>query len=362
MLDYLANEPQRVLALGDNGVSPETIEAAVRSSSIQVASVDRVFWGSRDSDVFAKQLLHIERKGAEAEPYASELDELVGNATLIVNHISPLPRSVIERAPHLKAILSCRGGYENIDLEAATERNIPVVNVIRNAIPVAEYTLGLIIAVTRNIALSHNKLVAGTWCKEYPNSTFTSTLTNLTVGLVGIGNIGIELAVRLKALGIPVIAYDAFVDIQRLKSYGLADVELTGSPEELFERADVVSLHLRLTPETEHTIDRRFFSRMKPTSYFINTARGGLVNQADLLDALQRHAIAGAALDVFDEEPLPLDSGFQELDNVIITSHIAGTTVDATTHAPYLLLREVDKILKMGVTDRIVNAVDLGLR
>ena len=361
MLDFLMNEPQRVVAVEDNAVSAATMEEALRSSSVSVGSFSSCFWGSRDTDEFAEQLLHIERKGPEAEPPAPDLAGMVGDATVIMSHVSPVPRSIIEQAPNLRAIFSCRGGLENIDIDAASEHGVAVVNVIRNAIPVAEYALGMIIALTRNIGESHRALMAGEWRKSYPNSAFTSTLGNLTVGLAGMGNIGIEVATRLKALGVPMIAHDDYLDRERLDRNGLSDVEMTSTLEELFERADVVSLHLRLTPETEHMIDKRYFSRMKPTAYFVNTARGGLVNQEDLLDVLRRHAIAGAALDVFDEEPLEATSGFQELDNVLVTSHLAGATVDAIPRAPHLLMREVEKILHQGTVERIVNRQSLGL-
>ena len=361
MLDFLVSEPQRVVAVEDNAVAAATMREALEASSINIGSFRSCFWGSRDTDEFAEQLLHIERQGSEAEPYAADLDKLVADATVLVSHVSPIPRAVIEKAPNLKVILSCRGGLENIDIQAANEHGVAVVNVIRNAIPVAEYTLGMIIALTRDIAFSHRALMGGEWCKSYPNSAFTSTLGNLTVGLAGMGNIGIEVATRLKALGVPMIAHDDYADRERLVRNGLDDVEMVGSLEELFERADVVSLHLRLTPETEHMIDKRYFCRMKPTSYFVNTARGGLVNQNDLLDVLRRHAIAGAALDVFDEEPLDASSGFQELDNVLVTSHLAGATVDAIPRAPYLLMREVEKIIHQGTVERIVNREALGL-
>ncbi|MFR1150581.1 MAG: NAD(P)-dependent oxidoreductase [Butyricicoccus sp.] len=131
--------------------------------------------------------------------------------------------------------------------------------------------------------------------------------------------------------------------------------------ETLFEQGDIVSLHLRLTPDTEHMIGMQYFSRMKKTAYFINTARGGLVDQLALVEALQQGCMAGAALDVYDSEPLAVDDPLLQMDNVLLTPHIAGTTVDAIPRAPFLLMREVDRFLADGVTDRVVNHVSITL-
>ncbi|NLH00300.1 MAG: 2-hydroxyacid dehydrogenase [Clostridiales bacterium] len=355
MLNTLTKKPQNIVLVGDAFVSPDTMEAAVRSSKISIGKISKAYWGTPDKSEFAERQLNIERHGAEAEAWADGLEQLMEDCTVLVTHFNPVPAALIEKAPNLKAILTCRGGLEHIDLNAANNRGIPVVNVIRNAIPVAEFALGLILSVTRNISTSHHLLIDGKWEKVYPNSEYTSTLSNMTVGLIGIGNIGIELAVRLKALGVSLIAFDEYISKERLERNGLADIKMVGSMEELFSTADIISLHLRLTPETEGIINKKYFDLMKPTAYFINTSRGGLVNQADLIDTLKNHRIAGAALDVFDKEPLPENSGFSGLDNVVITPHIAGATVDAIPMSPYLLMRETDKIIEKGLTDRIVN-------
>lgn len=361
MLDFLRDEPQNVVVVGDAFVASETLEEAVRASHLQVSSLSRAFWGTADSEEFAARQLHLEREGPEAEPWADGLEALMADCTVLCTHFNPVSRALMDRTPQLRAILTCRGGLEHIDLQAASERNIPVVNVIRNAVPVAEFALGMMLGLTRNIAASHRFLMEGSWVKRFPNSGFTSTLSNLTVGLAGLGNVGIEVALRLKAMGVSMIAYDGYLDRERLERSGLGDIQIVPALEDVFRRADIVSLHLRLTPETEHSIDRRYFSLMKPTAYFVNTARGGLVNQADLLEALRSRAIAGAALDVFDAEPLAPEAGFMELDNVLITPHIAGATEDAIPKSPFLLMREVDKIITLGLSDRIVNRAQIQL-
>lgn len=361
MLDYLKDEPQNVCVIGDCMVSPDTIEEAVRASAVNAASVVKLAWFPLTPQKFAEHQLNIERNGAEAEPIAEGLLKAVADATVIVNHLSPIPRQVIEEAPSLRAILTSRGGLEHIDIAAATERDIPVINVIRNAIPVAEFALGLIISVTRNIANSHAALKTGVWQKKFSNQEYVTTLGTMLVGLIGLGNVGIELAWRLKALGVNLIAYEPHPDRERLKRNGLDGLELVGSVEEVFSRADVVSLHARLAEENARSFDKRLFSLMKPSAYFVNTARGGLVNEEDLIDALAQHAIAGAALDVYDSEPLSSSSPLLSLDNVTITSHIAGQTVDAISRSPFLLMKEVDNILEQGKTERIVNYRNLKL-
>lgn len=361
MLNFLFEKPMNIVVVGDAFVSCDTMEDALRASRVRIGKISRAFWGSNDGDEFAARQLNLERHGPEAEAWAEGLEDLMPDCDVLLTHFNPVSRALLEKAPRLKAVLTCRGGLEHIDVAACSKRNIPVVNVIRNAVPVAEFAIGMMLALTRNIAASHHFLIDGTWKKEYPNSGFTSTLGNLTVGLAGLGNVGIEVAVRLKALGVPIIAFDAYADPVRLRRNGLGDVRFVDSLDDLFRRADIISLHLRLTPETEKSIDRRYFSQMKPTAYFVNTARGGLVNQADLLEALRTHAIAGAALDVFDSEPLAPEAGFVGLDNVVLTPHIAGATQDAIPKAPFLLMREVDRILEKGTTERIVNFKNLHL-
>lgn len=355
MFEYLLNRKLKIVVVGDVFVSPETMAEAVKQSPLEAGEIVSCFWGKDDKQNFTERQINIERNGPEAESYAEGLDEAIVDADILFTHFSPVPRALIEKGKSLKAIFTCRGGLEHICIEAASNKNIPVVNVIRNAEPVADFVLGLIIALTRNIAVSHRGLMEGKWMKNFPNSEFTTTLSQLKVGLAGVGNIGIEIALRLKALGVTVIAHDDYISKERLEKNGLSDMMLVSSLEDLFRESDVVSLHLRLTDDNLKMINKKYFSFMKPTAYFINSARGGLVDQEDLIEALKSRSIAGAALDVFDSEPLSSESELLSLDNVILTPHIAGQTVDAIPKAPFMLMKEVGKIINNGVTDRIVN-------
>ncbi|MFZ7133929.1 MAG: NAD(P)-dependent oxidoreductase [Eubacteriales bacterium] len=299
MLDYLVDSPQKIVVIGDIFVSPDAMEEAVACSLINYDKITKLSWGASDKNGYATMQLNVEKNGPDAENYAAGLDEIIEDVDVILTHYSPIPERLIQKAKNLKLILTCRGGLEHIDIEAANERNIPVVNVIRNAEPVADFVLGLILSLTRNIALSHHELMSGNWKMEFYNSGYVTTLHELTVGIIGLGNIGLEVALRLKSLNVKIIAYDAYISMDKLHSYGLENIPMMSSIEDVFSNADVISLHLRLTEKTEKMIDKKYFSLMKPTAYFINTARGGLVQQSDLIEVLKNRSIAGAALDVF---------------------------------------------------------------
>lgn len=361
IMKELTTQPQRIVVIGDVFVASQTMADAIKDSRICCGEIRSCFWGNQDKQEFTARQLKLERGGPEATAYAPELESLLQDADIVMTHFCPLPRALLEQAPKLKLILTCRGGLEHIDVSAASARGIPVVNVIRNAEPVADFALGMMLDITRNISLSHYQMKHGQWSKKFYNSDNLKTLNSFTVGLAGIGNVGIAVARRLKALGVPMIAFDAYTSAERLQKAGLSEIRLVDSLETLFESADIISLHLRLTPETEHMIDGRYFSRMKKSAYFLNTARGGLVNQEALTLALQRMDIAGAALDVYDSEPLPSDSPLLHMDNVLLTPHIAGTTVDAIPMAPHMLMREVNRIFDEGNHDRIVNRSDITL-
>ena len=175
MLEELSQNKQNVIVIGDVFVSCETMADAIRKSSIRVGELHEVFWGENTIESFSKKQVNIEKNGPDAESYPEELDTLIEDADVIMMHFAPIPSKLIAKAKHLKCILTCRGGLEHVCVEEASKRNIPVVNVIRNAEPVADFALGLIIALTRNIATSHAKLIRGEWSKSYPNYDYTTT-------------------------------------------------------------------------------------------------------------------------------------------------------------------------------------------
>lgn len=355
MINHLTEIPQQIVIIGDAFVASQTIETAIRNSQISVGKVTHLFWGTDDEQEFTIRQLNLERNGPEAENYAAGLDDVIEDANIIVTHFCPLPKKLLERAGRLQAIFTCRSGLEHIDVDQASKMNIPVINVIRNAEAVADFTLGMIIALTRNIAFSHHGIITGDWPKTFSNSEHTTTLSKLTVGIAGIGNIGTILARNLDALKVPLIIFDEYVSKGQMEKKGLGHIKMASSLQDIFKEADVVSIHLRLSDSNTGLIGRDYFDLMKPNAYFINVARGGLINQNDLAAALEQKKIAGAALDVFDAEPLPQNSRLIKLDNVLMTSHIAGATMDAIPQSPNILFSEADKIFLLDMTERIVN-------
>ena len=295
--------------------------------------------------------LAIEQSGPDAVPLPAELTGNVDQFEILVVQFAPVSRWLIEAASSLKLIGVLRGGVENIDVAAATARGIAVLNTPgRNARAVAECTIGLILAEVRNIARSHALLVQGKWQRSFPNSDAIPELCGKTVGLVGYGAVGRLVAGYLHAFGSRILAYDPYFRGDP------APAEMTDL-ESLLRQSDVVSIHARLTPESHHLIGRRQLALMKSTAVLVNTARSGLVDEQALIDALRCRQIMGAALDVFDVEPLPADSPLLKLDNVTITPHLAGSTIDSFLNSPRMMAEHLRRLLLGEGPLPIVNGV-----
>lgn len=344
----------KVIVVGDTFVSADTMKESVASMGIpEPLKIVSLEWQAEDSqEEFQRNLKLIEQKGPEAVDLPAGIVEEISDAEYLFVHLAPISHALLARAKNLKLIGTCRGGVEHIDLVAAREKNIPVVHVIRNAKPVADYTIGLIYTVTRNIALSHAAVMRGEWPKNYPNDPYRTTLSDQVVGLVGLGHIGKMVAQRLNSLGVKVIAYDPFVDQEKVLRSGL-DVAFV-SIEELFAQADIISLHMRVTQETEGLVNERLLALMKPGAYLINTARSGLLVKEAFVEVLRERKIAGAAIDVVWEEPIHPDDPLLGLDNLVLTSHIAGDTVDAIPNSPFLLAKTVHEYLKTGESEFVI--------
>jgi D-3-phosphoglycerate dehydrogenase len=245
-----------------------------------------------------------------------------------------------------------RGGTENVDVARATERQIAVLNTPgRNARAVAECTLGLILSEVRNIARAHAALKAGHWTRDFPNHDFIPELNGKTVGLVGYGSVARLLAGYLQAMGSRIIAFDPFVAGE---THPAEMVDL----DTLMCQSDVISIHARLTEDTRHLVGERQLRQMKPTAVLVNTARSGLVDEQVLVGVLQERAIMGAALDVFDQEPLAPDHPLLGLDNVTLVPHIAGSTIDAFLGSVTLMSGHLRRMLLNERPLPIVNGVE----
>ena len=345
----------KIVVVGDTLVSSEYMEKqAERLFPGHDKKIVKFNWEMKTKEEFQEVILDLEKNGPEARELSKEILSEISDADILLVHFAPVSKKTLEKAGNLKLIGTCRGGVEHIDIEAATQKNIPVLHVIRNAEPVAEFTLGLIYSECRNITRSHVSIKNGGWRKSFPNSRFVTTLSELQVGLLGLGYIGKIVAGKLLGLGIRVKAHDPFIDKETLEKDGLGDIELM-SLEDLFKTSDVISLHIRLTDKTKNFVNTELLSLMKESAYLINTARAGILDEKALIKVLEEKKIAGAAIDVFWEEPIPEDHPILKLDNVTLTTHIAGDTVDAIPKAPKLLVNEMNEFLNTGKLDMIIN-------
>lgn len=287
-------------------------------------------------------------------PFIGDPDELIARArdadALIISS-SPVTRRVMESLEGLKAVMRTGVGYDVIDVAAATELGVVVINVpdiwIRE---VANHALALLLAWNRKIVTLDREVRVGVWGSRAPGAV-TGSLHGETVGIVGLGNIGSAFARRIAALETRVIACDPYVDEARFKTLGVERVTL----DELAVRSDYVSIHALLNAETRGLINEGFFRRMKATSCLINTSRGPVVDEAALARALQEGRLAGAALDVFEEEPLGADSPLRRMDNVILTPHAAYFSSPAVAQVPRRCGEEIARVL---LKERPVNVVN----
>ncbi|HSK68602.1 MAG TPA: 2-hydroxyacid dehydrogenase [Candidatus Limnocylindria bacterium] len=286
---------------------------------------------------------NIERNGPYAVEPPEELYEAVEDADILMVHLCPVTRKVLERGKRLKAVLTNRGGLENVDVQAATSLGIPVLsNPAHNANAVAELTIALMLSETRNLARTHANLMRGEWVEYYRNAGRVREIAGSTVGIVGFGNIGRRVARKLTVFDCRVLVYDKYVspDDPDLAKYGCTFVSL----ETLLRTSDVVTLHVRAE---EQVLGREHFALMKPTAYFINTARPHLIDNEALYERLKDGGITGAAFDVFPKEPVTPDEPLIRLDCVTLSNHRGGDTVNCYSDSPAMLLREFE-VMRSG--------------
>ncbi len=287
-----------------------------------------------------------------ADQIKSLPDELRDADALIVRSAVQVDAALLAHAPKLRVIGRAGVGVDNIDTPAATHRGIVVMNTPgANAVAVAELTLGLMLSMCRAIPRANASMHAGTWDKK---SLQGSELRGKTLGIVGLGRIGLEVARRAAAFGMELIAYDPFIAPVVAREN---EVTLT-SIEEVFHQADFLTLHVGLTAQTDGLINAQSLAIMKPGVRIINCARGELIVDAALADALRSGKVAGAALDVFHHEPLK-DSPFFDLPNVLLSPHIAGATDEAQEAIGIQLAMQVRDYLKFGVVQNAVNLPSL---
>jgi D-3-phosphoglycerate dehydrogenase len=279
----------------------------------------------------------------------SELSETIGEYdAIVIRSATRLTADLIERGEQLKVIGRAGVGVDNVDVEAATRRGIVVANAPESTvISAAEHTVGLLLALSRNIPQAHAALKQGRWERSHHGGL---ELADKTLGVLGFGRIGQQVARRAAGLQMRVVAYDPFVAKERFRELGVERVE---SPEELYAFADFVTLHLPLTEETRGSVDAKAFAAMKPGARLVNAARGELVDEDALLEALVSGHLAGAALDVFSAEPY--SGPLLEVDSVVVTPHLAASTEEAQDRAGLIVAQQVAAALEGELVTNAVN-------
>ncbi|HSJ27310.1 MAG TPA: phosphoglycerate dehydrogenase [Acidimicrobiia bacterium] len=287
--------------------------------------------------------------GLDAEELADRLADAEG---LIVRSATRVDRALIEAAPRLRVIGRAGIGVDNIDLAAATERGVLVVNAPHaNTISAAEHAMALLLAQARNIPRAHGSLTSGKWER---NSFEGIELHGKTIGIIGLGKIGTLVAQRCQAFGLRVLAYDPFVGPDRARQLGVELMEL----EDLLPQVDFITIHLPKTKETENLIGGENLLKVKPGVRIVNTSRGGIVNEADLAAAIEDGRVGGAGLDVFATEPIT-ESPLFGLPQVVVTPHLGASTAEAQDKAGTDVASAVAAALGGELVLSAVN-VDLG--
>lgn len=325
----------KLVGIGDLFIPSEYIEKGMKNLEEKDISISTVEWQLKDFDELQHINLVVEQGGREEVEVPDYIYEAVKDADIIITQFFPVGKWLIDNCKNLKYIGVLRAGYENVNFEYAAEKGIKVFNTVgRNAHAVSDFTVGMMISEARNIARGHYGIKNGNWIRNYPNSDSIPDFTGKTVGLVGYGEIGRLVAKKLSGFDMNVLVYDPY--------YKGDDVNLV-SLERLMKESDFVSLHARLTKDNERMINKELLALMKPTAYLINTSRSGLVDEEALYEVLKDGKIAGAALDVFNVEPPPIDYPLVTLPNVTLTPHMAGGSKDAFFNTP--------KLLSAGISD-----------
>jgi D-3-phosphoglycerate dehydrogenase / 2-oxoglutarate reductase len=280
----------------------------------------------------------------------SDLAKTIGEYdAIVIRSATKLTSDLIERAEKLKVIGRAGVGVDNVDVEAATRRGIVVANAPESTVvSAAEHTVGLLLALSRNIPQAYAALKDGRWERSRYGGL---ELADKMLGVLGFGRIGQQVARRASGLQMRVVAYDPFVAKERFRELGAERIE---SPEELYAAADFVTLHLPLTDETRGSVGAKAFAAMKPGARLVNAARGELVDEDALVEALRSGHLAGAALDVFSVEPY--SGPLLELDSVVVTPHLAASTEEAQDRAGVIVAEQVVAALD---GDLVTNAVNI---
>lgn len=347
--------PLRTVFVGDQFIPASSyVEALSASGGGEVVDGRSLTWEGSKSDQHAAQHA-MELHGADAVAPSPAVLAAVADAEAICVHFAPVSSAVLDAAPHLRLIAVARTGLQNVDLEAASVRGVAVTAAFgRNAGAVAELQLGLMLAETRNIARADASIKSGGWRKEFPGARIE--LAGRTVAMIGFGHVGRTFARRLRGFEPDLLVFDPYADDAALTEVG---AHRAASLDAAFAGGDFVVVQVPVTKETIGFIGATQLAAMKPTAYFVNVARSRVVDYDALYETLAAGRIAGAGLDVFDDEPLAEDSRWRALDNVTMTTHFGGDTAETNTASARLV---IDNVLEFARTGRASNAVNIAVQ
>jgi D-3-phosphoglycerate dehydrogenase len=336
----------KILGIGDPFIPADIIKKGLSGLDAEVSVLD---WELPD-EAELQRLNHIvESEGCEAVPPPDYVFDAAKDCDIIVTQFCPITQRLIDACPKLKCVGVLRAGCENVNVAHATQKDVLVVNTPgRNANSVADFTIGMMLAEARNIARAHLLMKDGQWVRQYPNSFYIPDMYGKTVGLIGFGEIGRGVARRLSGFDVRILVYDPYV---KEMPEGITACTLP----ELMRESDFVSVHVRSTKETENLVSAEMIALMKPTSYFINSARPAVVDEDALYKALRDKRIAGAAIDVFNVEPPGREYPLVRLDNVTLTPHMAGGSRDAFYGSPGKLAVDLKVLLASEAPPHIMN-------
>lgn len=283
-------------------------------------------------------------------PHDEKMAAVADAVGLVVRSATTVDAAMMDAAPLLRVIGRAGSGVDNIDVEAATERGILVMNAPgENTLSAAEHAVSLLLSMCRNIPEAQARMRAGEWSKK---GLMGVELVDKTVGVIGLGRIGQAVASRLKGFGMRVLGYDPFLPPEVADGLGIELLEL----EDIWPQVDFVTLHTPLTDRTRHLINAEVLAAMKPGVRIVNAARGGLVDEAAMLESLDANHLAGAALDVYEQEPLPKDSPLRSHAKVICTPHLGASTGEAQGKVAVRIAEQINAYLNEGAVRNAVNS------
>ena len=284
----------------------------------------------------------------------AELLPLVADVVaMVVRSETKVTRKVMEAAPRLRVVGRAGVGVDNVDVDAATQRGVVVMNTpAGNTISTAELTFSMLMALARKIPQAHVSMKAGEWNRKAFQGT---ELSGKTLGVLGMGRIGTEVSKRAQAFGMKVLAYDPYLVMARANALQVELLEL----EEIYARADFITVHMPMSDETRGMLNAAAFAKMKKGVRLLNCARGGIINETDLAAAIQSGQVAGAALDVYEIEPPPPNFILRDLPQVIMTPHLGASTEEAQENVGIEVAEAITDYLLYGAVRNAVNLPNL---